>query len=94
MRTGRPALALILTVEERQQLEALCRRAEEPQAEVNRARAILTGADGPRYSARSACARILWGGYANAFTKPGCAEFSTFAAAALPAPSVMNRWPK
>lgn len=45
MRTGRPTLPLVLTVEERQHLEALCRRTKAPQAEVSRARAILAGAD-------------------------------------------------
>jgi transposase len=46
MRTGRPTLPIVLTAEERQQLEALCRRPKAPQAEALRARVILACADG------------------------------------------------
>jgi len=46
MRTGRPTLPIVLTVEERQQLEAICRRSKAPQAEALRARVILACADG------------------------------------------------
>ena len=46
MRTGRPTLAIVLTAEERQQLQAICRRSKAPQAEALRARAVLACADG------------------------------------------------
>jgi transposase len=46
MRTGRPTLPIVLTPEEREQLQALCRRAKAPQAEALRARVILACADG------------------------------------------------
>lgn len=41
MRTGRPTLAIVLTTEERQQLEMLARKSKTPQAEACRAKAIL-----------------------------------------------------
>lgn len=46
MRTGRPTLPIVLTSEEQQQLESICRRAKAPQAEALRARAILAFAQG------------------------------------------------
>src|SRR5688572_21218210 len=46
MRTGRPTVTITITVEERQQLEALCRRRKAPQAQARRARAILAFAQG------------------------------------------------
>lgn len=46
MRTGRPTLPIVLTLEERQQLETICRRAKAPQAEALRARVVLACADG------------------------------------------------
>jgi transposase len=46
MRTGRPTLPIVLSAEEREQLQALCRRAKAPQAEALRARVILACADG------------------------------------------------
>src|SRR5271155_4578582 len=46
MRTGRPTLSIVLTTEEREQLEAIGRRAKAPQAEARRARVILGFAEG------------------------------------------------
>jgi len=46
MRTGRPTLAIALTAEERQQLEALCRQTKAAQGHARRARAILAFAAG------------------------------------------------
>jgi transposase len=46
MRTGRPTLPIVLIPEEREQLQALCRRSKTPQAEAVRARVILACADG------------------------------------------------
>ena len=46
MRTGRPTVSIVLTVQEREQLLALCRRAKAPQAEARRAQVILGCAEG------------------------------------------------
>jgi transposase len=46
MRTGRPTLPIVLTPQERQELEAICRRSKAPQAEASRARVILGCAAG------------------------------------------------
>lgn len=46
MRTGRPTVTIVLSVDEREQLQALCRRAKAPQAEALRAKVILACADG------------------------------------------------
>lgn len=46
MPTGRPTLPIVLSPEERQQLQAICRRSKAPQAEVLRARVILACAGG------------------------------------------------
>lgn len=46
MRTGRPTVPIVLTHEERQQLETICRRSKAPQVEALRARVILACAQG------------------------------------------------
>jgi len=46
MRTGRPTVPIVLTPQERQALEAICRRSKAPQAEALRARVILGCAAG------------------------------------------------
>jgi transposase len=46
MRTGRPTVPIVLATQERQALEAICRRSKAPQAEAVRARVILACADG------------------------------------------------
>jgi transposase len=46
MRTGRPTVTIVLSVDELEQLQALCRRAKAPQAEALRAKVILACADG------------------------------------------------
>jgi len=46
MRTGRPTVPIVLTAEERQQLETICRRSKTPQVEASRARVILACAQG------------------------------------------------
>lgn len=56
MRTGRPTLPIVLTPEERQQLEAICRRARAPQTEARRARAVLGFAEGLNNT--QVCAKI------------------------------------
>jgi len=58
MRTGRPTCLIVLTTEEREQLEAICRRTKAPQSEATRARVILDLADG--LNNQQACVRAGW----------------------------------
>jgi transposase len=58
MRTGRPTFPILLTTEEREQLEAICRRTKAPQNEATRARVILNLADG--MNNQQACAKAGW----------------------------------
>jgi len=46
MPKGRPTPSIVLTPEEREQLQAICRRTKAPQAEAMRARVILACAEG------------------------------------------------
>src|SRR5271155_1059383 len=55
MRTGRPTCPIVLTAEERQHLEAICRRSKAPHSEASRARIILDLADG--LNNQQACAK-------------------------------------
>ena|SRR5579859_905582 len=55
MPAGRPTLPIVLTPEERAQLEAICRRVKAPQSEATRARVILALADG--LNNQQACAK-------------------------------------
>lgn len=58
MRTGRPTLPIVLTTEERQQLQSICRRPKAPQAEAKRAGVILAFAEG--LNNQQVCAQSGW----------------------------------